>query len=760
MANQRTSGSDEESRADASGLSDTEGWEDVGFDVAKEPEQELAAPLPRAEGPHYEAFDLLRNRPIAHRTSYQEDRRSVWIDASAPDFVRYIQGNHRRDWHLNVMPGSGNTDPETGMAAPQGRVARLTMPAFGEDSEVLEMRIFNPVKGDNRLDLRVDGQRISPVELEGGWQRVKIDLADVAVGEDVSIRLEFSNLGRFDGALSGGAIHWLRLGPRISEKSVLPTTMDGQGPVTLSEREGLKWVAWLHDDALLELEVEATAPCGPSVQVALEDGQGGVEEVLYEAIELVEGRGARQVTTLEIPVEESQVARLHVAGSADDECAEVRLEGARLIRPGRVQGVPEDFEAPKYVVIWMIDTLRADFLPLHFDTDVKAPNLQRLADEGVSFETAFVQGTESRASHASLFTAQYPERHGVMEGGTVDPQLSILPHFYHDEGYRTANISANGYVSHLLNLDRGWDHYRNLIHEETAVNAGFIADAALGWLRSWDEEPFLLYLGTIDPHATYRRHGSFIGLYEPEDYSGRFQRHLSGLDLEEIKLGTMEVTEREKQRIINLYKNEITYNDHVFGEFRQALEDKGIWEDTLVVVSSDHGEEFWERGSVGHGHSVHQEMVHVPLIFHYPGGLPQGRRVRSGGEVVDMLPTLLDMLGVDRPEDRQGKSLLPTIFGEHGGYPAPVVATQYGLKYSLQIRNWKIYLRSGSMRVYDRRVDPAAKKNVADAHPLASRWLQDSVGLFRFYARDWDKARWGVPNNVSAQFLDVSTSTE
>ncbi len=735
---------------------DTAEVDEADEELEDEPEApSLPEPLPRSEGDHYEAFDLLRNRPLGHRIYDGEQGRSVWIDSRDQGFSRYIQGNHRSDWIVDVNPSPDDEDSLDGVVAARGRIGELTMPAYGEDAQVLELRIFNPVQGDNHLSVTVDGQETQGATLEPGWQKVDVDLDDVDVGEDVELQFEFSNLGRIEGTLSGGALHWARLGPAQGPEMEPPETTTEQGPVELNGAEGLSWVAWLHDDALLELEVEADAGCGPSVEIAVEDGQGGVESIKAASIELVEERGGRQVTTLEIPVETSQVARLHLTGRGADECEEIRLETARLIRPGKVDGVPDDFEPPKYVLIWLIDTLRADYLPIHFDTDVQAPNLQKLADGGVSFENAYVQGTESRASHASLFTGKYPERHGVMRGGTIDPALPILSHFFSDEGYATAKLGANGYVSHLLNLDRGWDYYRNFIHEETAVDAGFITDNALNWMETQGDDPFFLYLGTIDPHATYRRHDDFIGLYEPEDYQGRFQRHLSGHDLEDIKAGTMELTEREKERTINLYKNEITYNDHIFGKLREVFEEEGLWEDTMVVVTADHGEEFWEHGSVGHGHNVHQEMVHVPLIFHYPGGLPEGRVVRSGGEVVDVLPTLLEVLGLDRPDNRQGMSLLPSIFGEHGGYPAPALATQYGLEYGLQIRQWKIYLRSGSMRVYDRDNDPKEMSDVAEDHPLASRWLQDSVGLFRAHRSQWDKEKWGVPNNVSGEFLEL-----
>lgn len=716
----------------------------------------LDDPLPDLEGEHYEAFDLLVNRPLAHRSSVSDEGRSLWVVGGNYDFVRHVLGNHTRDWLLEraVEDAEGEDGVVAGVRGSEGT---FSAGAYAGDAEVLEARVFNPAIDHNEMTVTINGEAVGTKKLDEGWQTVKLELPEEVVGDENEIFVRFSNLGRIDGALSGGGFDWVRIGPEksgdVDGPHSLPQTQEG--PLQLGAGEGLSWVVWWHDDASVQLEIEAEEGCGPRVEVETQDGQGGVEEVGAETLELVEGRGDVQTAAVSADVDSSEVARVHVANGPDG-CDDVAINDARLMRPGTVDGVPDEIDPPKYVVFWMIDTLRADYLPIHFDIDVKAPNLKRLAEEGVSFEVGYVQGTESRASHATLFTGNYPDRHGVMAGGTVDPHLPIIPHFFQDEGYKTANLVANGYVSHLLNLDRGWDYYRNYIHEEAALDADSLLADGLEWVDGLDDaDSFFLYLGTIDPHATYWRHDDFIELYEPADYQGRFQRQLSGHQLEDIKAGAKQVTDREKERIINLYKNEITYNDHVFGKMREDLEERGIWEDTLVVVTADHGEEFWEHGSVGHGHNVHQEMVHVPLMFHYPGGLPEGRTVRSGGEVVDVLPTLLDLLGVEAPDDRQGRSLLPTIFEEHGGYPAPALATQYQLQYGMQIRDWKLYLTGNGFELFDRSEDPLEMEDVADDHPLAARWLQDSVSWFRAHREDWQKAEWGVANNVSDQFLQL-----
>lgn len=174
----------------------------------------------------------------------------------------------------------------------------------------------------------------------------------------------------------------------------------------------------------------------------------------------------------------------------------------------------------------------------------------------------------------------------------------------------------------------------------------------------------------------------------------------------------------------------------------------------MVIVTSDHGEEFWEHGSVGHGHNVHQELVNVPLIVYYPPLINKNSVVTAGVDVIDVYPTILDALGAKRPDDLQGKSVIPLTHHVQGDYPEPAVATQYKIHYAMQMKQWKLYLKRGTYELYDRNADPLELKNVADKHPLASRWTLDSMGYFRAHRERWNKETWGVASNLKPGFID------
>jgi arylsulfatase A-like enzyme len=775
---------------------------------------ELDPPLPTLEDPHFSAFDLLVNRPLAHRVSYSEDGPTLVVDASTADFVRYVHGGHSGDWMLE------RKIDDRVVAAIEARKASIWLPAFDHDADdVLRFHLYNPAKWENTLDVTLNGEALDPIALADGWQTVEVATAGALASEN-TIDLTFSNLGRVDGQLSGGAIAGVEIGPASEQEpqakaadqgpmekddapdavkseqagsqvaadngarpgakddqgdeaagSGAPTSGEReaqqdqgaidialsalpleQGALALNQGEAASWYVWLVDDSKLDLEIDAPETCG--LEVVLEaDEDGETVELLREVRTLVKGRGTTQETAVDLSEHEGQVGRLTLR--AIDGCAEpVEVTRAQLVVPGRAPEVPEDVEPPKYVVFWMIDTLRADYLPLHVDTDVRAPELQRLADDGASFRVAYVQGNESKTSHASLFAGMFPSKHGVVGRGSLGRGLEILPEAMAEAGYKTGAHISNGYVSHPWGFVQGWDHYVNNLRDGWRIDGHSMAEHGAKWAKKNKDEKFFLYLGTIDPHVTYRRHKELIDRYDPEPYNGRYQSYLSGEELGKIKGGGVKVSERDKKRIVALYKNEIEFNDQAFGKLRKALEEEGMWDETMVVVTSDHGEEFWEHGSVGHGHNIHQELVHVPVIVYYPPLVPKNTVVDAGIDVLDLYPTILDAVGGEIPDEVQGKSAIPLTHNVHGGYPEPTIATQYRIHYAMQMMDYKLYLKRGEYELYERKSDPLEMTNVADEHPLASRWLLDSMGWFRAHRKAWDKRTWGVPSKVSPGFVE------
>lgn len=800
---------------------------------AKPEKPKIAPPLRGLEGAHFSVYDLLVNRPLAHRIAFADTAPTLVVDATTPDFVRYIHGNHTKDWLL------GAKLEKKGAAGIKARKASLWVPALRADTDQqLRMRVYNPAKWKNRLSVKFNGKALEPAELEEGWQEVVFSVpAGSELRGDNQIDLAFSNMGRIKGKLSGGAIAWVELGPtrpdEIAEEDTKSEKSDSekpqtdaagidtnakaqhaagdevvdneatkngaesaenesakddvaekkagdeesdvetvslaaaalkkessmplkQGTLTVDAQSGMAWYVWVPENAQLALDLSAPEACGVDFGLYVEDPQSetGIKKATSVTRELVKGRGEEQKTAIDLSKWAEQVARVELRAS--DGCGpeqQVEIRAASLVVSGERPSVPEGVKPPKYVLFWMVDTLREDHLPLDFETNVKAPNFVKLAKQGAHFKLAYVQGNESRTSHAALFTGQYPNKNGLVGKGILRPKHYLFSEAIQDFGYQTGIHVANGYVSKTGGFGQGWDYYVNNLREGWGINADDITRHGLKWVSKNADKPFFLYLGTIDPHVTYRAHEGITEQYEKTPYSGRYKNYISGKDLGAIK-GGQKVSKRDRTRIQNLYKGEITFNDKAFGDLRAGLEEAGLWKDTMVIITADHGDEFWEHGSVGHGHNIHQELVHVPLIMYYPRLIPEETVVSAGVDIIDIYPTILDALGAERPDDLQGKSLIPLIHHTQGGYPEPAIATQYLIHYAMQMQQWKLYLKRGSYEIYDRNADPLELKDVHTKHPLASRWLLDSMGYFRAHRKQWNKQTWGVASNVKPGFVD------
>ncbi len=710
---------------------------------AKPEELKLPEALPALEGDYFGVYDLLHNRPNAHR-QVLGDASGTLVTAGTPDFVRYVHGNHGNEWSLEL-----EVDGEPATAMKKTRKAKMWLPA-NPGAKSVQVRVLSKKK-PNKLSLVINGQKTEEQELADGWQTVTF--ATEPQRADNEVEFVFTGMGRIAGALSGGAVSWIRLGD--GEGFEAPTEAQTQLPLSQDALtlgpDALYWHIWALPNSKLDLEIEGKPGCGVKAVVAGEDGQGVKELGTTERL-LVDQRGDSQSTFVELGATEKVVrVTLSKAGA----CESVTLKRAQLVIPGKKPERPT-FDPPKYVVFWMIDTLRADYLPIHHETDVRAPNLKRLADEGASFEVAYVQGNESKTSHASLFSAMFPVKHRVLGRGHLKPFHYLMPEAIHDAGYTTAAYISNGYVSEPWGFVQGWDMYENPLRKKEAFNAPSMTRRGLAWAKNNTEKPFFLYLGTVDPHVTYRRHEELIGNYQKTPYSGRFSKACYGQDLGGIKGGKIKVNDADKERIINLYKNEVEFNDIHFGKLREGLEELGIWDKTMVVVTADHGDEFWEHGSVGHGHSVMHHQVHVPLLVYYPPAIKAKTVVKSGADIADVYPTIVDMLGKERPKDLQGKSQFPAIYGANGGYPEPATATKYLLQYGMQMHQWKVVQRKGDFRLYDRANDHAEQTDVKDKHPLVSRWMMDSLSWFRAHREEWDKTTYGVGSNLPPNFPPLS----
>jgi len=303
------------------------------------------------------------------------------------------------------------------------------------------------------------------------------------------------------------------------------------------------------------------------------------------------------------------------------------------------------------VIFIVADTLRADRLPFYGHTRDTAPFLNSLAEKAVVFDHLYAPASLTAPSTATLFTSLYPSEHGVTTGYLItrrhrqregDPTIALnrisgdittIGELFFDAGYRTFGISDNLNIAEQMGFAQGFEHFETYRYE----GAEFIADR----IRQWKDklqgpERQFLYLHFMDPHKRYRQREPWYGQYRAENPE-------SG----------------EQQQTIDAYDSEINYMDR---EIEKLFEEFAWLENSIVVFISEHGEEFWEHGHNGHGSTLYNEVIHVPFFIYHPN--LSHRRVRSAAHLIDVVPTLADLLNLGSKSSWHGTTLVPTFFGD------------------------------------------------------------------------------------------------
>jgi arylsulfatase A-like enzyme len=321
-------------------------------------------------------------------------------------------------------------------------------------------------------------------------------------------------------------------------------------------------------------------------------------------------------------------------------------------------------EAPRRdVLLLIIDTARADHFSAYGYERPTTPNFDRLAAEGSRFDEAWAQSPWTLPAVATILTGQPPRVHGAgrAERGImpVRPEVPTIAEMMAAAGYRSAafmNVIWCG--PRLSTLDRGFELYDFETSDESNRghrDAARTTAAALGWLDDIGDDPFFAVLHYFDPHLTYDPPAPFDTMFE-EEGSGLPADFGSAADVYKIRDGSLRLSPGERQGLMARYDGELRFADEQFGRLRQELEARGRWEETLVIVLADHGEEFWDHGGFEHGHTHYRELLRVPLIVKRPGG-QAGVAVAERVTQLDVAPTILDFAGIPIPGELPGKLL-------------------------------------------------------------------------------------------------------
>ncbi len=385
---------------------------------------------------------------------------------------------------------------------------------------------------------------------------------------------------------------------------------------------------------------------------------------------------------------------------------------------------PATAERPNIVLI-SVDTLRADHLSSYGYERETTPEIdRRLADAGTLFADCTSAAGSTLASHMTMFTGVEPSVHGSRESAAGGPSLPRLASYLRNSGYWTVGLAESGWMSATFGFDRGFDRYDEQFGASEGLYVPGAAAETLGeaerLLDELSDRRFFAFLHTYQVHEPYD---------PPEAFADFFAEPVAG-DAE--VLPAIAAARRA-------YDQEIRYTDSLVGRFLEALAARGLEENTVVVLTSDHGEEFGEHGHVSHGLHLYQEIVHVPLLVRGPG-VAAGARIEDNVGLVDLAPTLLDIAGAPELAEASGRSLLPYLRGERlagadervfvsehwGVFAKTVHGMQAGLKpptWALRKGSRKMVSENGRLRgrrwdCYDLDADPQEKTMLADCAPL------------------------------------------
>jgi arylsulfatase A-like enzyme len=354
----------------------------------------------------------------------------------------------------------------------------------------------------------------------------------------------------------------------------------------------------------------------------------------------------------------------------------------------------EDAEnGPRTVALLSLDTVRFDVAD--YSDPQLTPNLARLAERGTVFERAYSGSSWTLPTHAQMFTGQPPALHGVQDDNVrIDPLTPTLPELFSDAGWATFGAFSGWYLVKDYGFGRGFDAYVNAmpggaelerefqralredgnsggtwaaadLQSHRAISSPDVVARLVDGIQLAGDRDLFLFGHFFDPHYDYVPPGEFATRFDP-DYAGS----LTGEDFYTNKAvwdearGGRQISERDLEHIVALYRGEIAWTDRNLGELFDALEAEGRLDSAWIAVTADHGEEFFDHGRRGHRQTLFQEQVHVPLLIVPPSGTGGPRRTSASASLTDLAPTLCAAAGLEPVASHAGRSLLGVWRGE------------------------------------------------------------------------------------------------
>jgi arylsulfatase A-like enzyme len=694
------------------------------------PAQKTAAPAvapvkAAARGPEHAVFSLVDNRLSAHLTRGG----GLVIPAGSAAFAKYTRiGNlmkgAKRAWELR------QTEGESKVARLTGKSGTVFVPLTSAQAGRATVRI-RAFSGDKQpVSLRVNDNKDINGNLDAGWTTLELTVPAGQLHEGENALSLFAKK-------SGVEVAWLQIGAQtpVGDDGATKFFDAGSKSLVLPKDGGLTYFVAIPDKGKLTGDLSDGA-CTINVTATADDGT------------TAEGKLVGTGSAVDLASLSGKAARLDLTAAG---CAEAQLSNAALVIPGDAPQVKRG-DPPKYVVFIVMDSLRADRIrAINPKARPETPNWDKLAETSALFVNHYVQGNESQVSHASMWSSNYLAKHKAIEmHDKLADKWMTIDEVAKKAGKFTAGASGNGYIRPARGFGNAWDQFVNHIEKSLGLKGADIMEKGLSFITPKKDRPWFLYLGLIDTHVTWRAKAPWMDKYDG-GYKGRFATEYG--DDGPAGSNGKDLTEKEQAHVRALYDSNVSYQDDLVGQLVEKLKTWGIYDQTMIIITADHGDEQWEDGRVGHGGSERETLLHVPLLIHYPPLFPAGK-VTEGTEGIDIVPTLADALGVATDPEWQGMSLIPLANGA-GGYPLMSFSSQYENSHAGRIGHWKLKLMgTGAPRLYNLAKDPDERDDLwgKPSAEIGARLLLDPMWMLRNWNVEWKKAQWGNAADVSSRF--------
>jgi len=518
--------------------------------------------------------------------------------------------------------------------------------------------------------------------------------------------------------------------------TLAPQGRDGRRPASAAGVTGMRQLRVMPDRPLdLFLRVPAEARLVFSLPAGMDPGSLELEaESAARRAPLHSESGDHGERVVSLAGFDEQVIRLRFASRATTPLTLVnpRVVGVDVLFAPIVDRRPELTKGRLNVVLYVVDTMRADRLSAYGYQRETSPRLTALAARGLLFERAYAGGSSTWPSITALYASRLPSEVGSL---TPDGRAGkTLAEVFHDAGYATAAFQANFTLLEERGFARGFETYE-LFREETpdglpkCVRADAIQERALAWVRAHRDQPFFLYIQIMDVHE-----------YDPPaPWRGKFETPRPAPDAAAMAAAWEQLAKLTPDQVKGLrhwkvnpdrYDETVAYADHEIGRLVDALGDLGVAERTAIVITADHGEPLGQRGQIFHGRTLNEEIVRVPLIMLIPG---QSRPERVGEVVslMDLAPTLADLAGLPVPEQFAGRSLLqprtrlrpPSALGEQPPFARGNETKGRTFSWYAREGDWKLLMDPDKVVLHDLSTDPGELHDVSGQHPVETGYL-------------------------------------